>query len=109
LLDEVTGLCLPRQKVTSKEFCPLGRVVYVSNILFEIGGDFSVPYGGRNGNRDGATDGTPEVEYSNGDSHILMGYRSLNGNVRCSDDDSSANTSEYLRAHQDGIGGTGGR
>ena len=84
--------------MTTEEFRPLGRVVDVSNVLFEICGDLSIPHSSRDSDRNGAANRTPEIEYSDGDGHILMGYRGLNGDVGCSDDDGSAYTSEHLRA-----------
>ena len=95
--------------MTTEEFRPLGRVIDVSNVLFEICGDLSIPYSSRDSDRDGAANGAPKIEHSDSDGHVLVGYRSLDGNVGCSDDDGSANTGENLGADEYGIGGTSGR
>lgn len=104
LLNKVSRLGVPRDKVTAKNCGPLCSIVDVANILLEIGWYFSIPNGSRDGDRDGTTDRTPKIENSDSDSHILMRHRSLYSDVGCGDDDGSTDTGKDLRADEDGRG-----
>jgi hypothetical protein len=95
--------------MAAKDGCPFSCIVNVADILLEIGRYLPVPNSSRYSDRNGATDRTPKIEYSDGDSHILMWYRSLYSDVGCRDNDSPTDTGKYLRADEDSRGWFGGR